>query len=1257
MSKINQIEKALQEIDATKFHKLVDAYLSKAYEYKIVSNGTKLAEDKPIKGTPDSYVILENGNYIFIEYTTQKTNVTNKFVDDIKKCFNTSKTNIDINNIEKIILACNTDLNVSEVKTLKDLCSKNNTDCLILCNSTIANELFNKYSNIAKDFLNITVDTRQILDYDDFIQNFDSNKFSTSLNINLKGRNEEYKTLYQNINDFPIVLVTGSAGVGKTKLSIEVVKSYAKTNDYKFKAILNRGADIFDDMISYFNNENKKYLILIDDVNRIHIALDYALNYFAEKIKSGDIKIIATVRDYAKDKIIDNILDKVNFAEFDLQALTEESIKEIIKTEFKINNTLYLDRIRDISQGNPRLAIMSALIVNKENSLEPLYDVTSIYDEYFSNIRKDLNIFDNKNLLLTIVIVSFFRTIDKSNKEHCQLIETTFNISINNLWENIEILNNLEIFDLYENEVVKISDQILSTYLFYKIVFVDKKIDIRLFLNSLFPKYIQKFVDVLSPLLNTFDTKIIINVLKQPIDELWEKNINDESFIYNMMGVFWYLKQTDIQNYFNKKINSLDTEVFKIDKIDYWTTTNTNEIKDKILDKLSIFRYDSLQSIQITIELILKYFSKKPSLATEVIKTISNSYTYHYESYRFDYEKEFITLNTIWEKCENGKNELISKLFIRICDDLLKIECEEHISKKRTISFQRFKLAETKKLKLLRNKIFEKLSILYKKEKYKNDILKLFEEYPSKISWEFGISKVEKWDSKNIIKFIKNNFTSKSYQEVKVVQIILEHFKKYSLIFDSNLEEQYTHELYDLEKILMIDDVDISLEFPRDKEEKTDWDKIRNIHKQRLYDFVKTYTLSDWENLFEKCKIIEKKNRKEDYKFKNNLTMLFIFLAEKNPNLYLQVLDKYLKLGNLFKLRFYPSNLYEILGKDETKKFINQYTFNLKDDCLFNFYNLLKEEDIDKDDVNELLDLYKNTDVFSVPYGLDYLKKYLNIEKNIFILVVQTLVQRAINENPQFFHSFDILFNHANEISKDIEKYFKEDMGLIKQCYLISMDNHKHHDHDATYLNKLIDYDKNFLTVYIDKLFEGKEYLTKYDIHPNFSILWGREDFETIFFNLIDLILSKTSTRRYLREGDILEAFFELNKNKSSFKNLNYCIKKFIDTFSHNENKMTFIFDYISTLNDDFRKQYILYFLKNNKSFKLFNKLSLEPTSKSASGSWVPVYQKDIDFYNSLLKNINGIDLLEHRQKIEKQISYIEQDIKREKKRDFMYDY
>jgi hypothetical protein len=340
MSKINQIEKSLQNIDATSFHKLVDSYLSKAYSYHIVSNGTKLGEDKPTKGTPDSYVILENGKYIFIEYTTQKSNIKNKFLDDLNKCFDKDKTGIPIKSIEKIILACNSDLAPDEIKNLKNKCSEHNIDCIILGNSTISNELFSRYPSIAKDFLSISIDTGQILDYDDFIKNYNSNKFSTSLNTTLLCRKKELKSLYANIENSAVVLITGIAGIGKTKLALEVCKEYSEKNNFIFKGILNRGADIYDDLISYFTSVNKQVLILIDDANRVKPALEFLQEYYGEKLKNGDFKIVATVRDYAKEKILQIVPTQLNLSEFEVQVLSDGSIKEIVANEYKITNPI-----------------------------------------------------------------------------------------------------------------------------------------------------------------------------------------------------------------------------------------------------------------------------------------------------------------------------------------------------------------------------------------------------------------------------------------------------------------------------------------------------------------------------------------------------------------------------------------------------------------------------------------------------------------------------------------------------------------------------------------------------------------------------------------------------------------------------------------------------------------------------------------------------------------------------------------------------
>ncbi len=102
-------------MDATTFHKLVDSYLNKKYGYNINSIGTKIAENKPTKGTPDTLITLDNNKYIFVEYTTQKSKVVEKFIDDIQKCLNPQKTGIKISKIEKIILACNSKLLLKDI--------------------------------------------------------------------------------------------------------------------------------------------------------------------------------------------------------------------------------------------------------------------------------------------------------------------------------------------------------------------------------------------------------------------------------------------------------------------------------------------------------------------------------------------------------------------------------------------------------------------------------------------------------------------------------------------------------------------------------------------------------------------------------------------------------------------------------------------------------------------------------------------------------------------------------------------------------------------------------------------------------------------------------------------------------------------------------------------------------------------------------------------------------------------------------------
>jgi hypothetical protein len=135
------------------------------------------------------------------------------------------------------------------------------------------------------------------------------------------------------------------------------------------------------------------------------------------KTKRSDqnFKIIVTVRDYALDKIREICQPIGSNAEINIVPFTDEEIKKLLKDEFEINNHLYLDRIADIAQGNPRIAVMAAQVAKDSNTLESIRDVSELYDKYYSSIKSDLVALENRDVLIVAGIVAFFRNVDRTN--------------------------------------------------------------------------------------------------------------------------------------------------------------------------------------------------------------------------------------------------------------------------------------------------------------------------------------------------------------------------------------------------------------------------------------------------------------------------------------------------------------------------------------------------------------------------------------------------------------------------------------------------------------------------------------------------------------------------------------------------------------------------------------------------------------------------------------------------------------------------
>ena len=1258
MSKINQIEQELSQIDASKFHKLINTYLSKKFSFMVHSNGTKIGEDKPISGTPDSFVALEDGDYIFVECTTQKSDIVSKFSKDLNKCFDETKTGIGISKIKKIILACNSDIKPNEIESLKEYCRSKDIDLCFIGISSLANDLYANYSKIAYDFLGVSVDTVQILDESDFVAEYESGGYATPLNTVLCCRDKEVADIELALKDSQITFITGKAGVGKTRLAIEVAPKFAKENGYKFKAIFNRGVNIYDDLMAYFKVEDEKFLIFIDDVNRIHQALGYLLNSFNKKITNSQIKIVATVRDYAKD-IIDKVPSNISYSVIEIQSMHNISVSEIIARNFKNIDPAYNEKIVEISQNNPRMAFMACKIA-QNGSFDAVNNTYDLYKEYFKSADNDINIFGDIEIEKIVAIVAFFRVIDRQNDKQVEVIKQAFEVDIVAIWDKIEKLHRYEIFDMYENSVIKVSDQILASYLFYKTVFVDKSLKINSFIVNFFPNYSGKIRDVLNQIVPVFDINLILKELKDPVDRLWiecsDKSLlvgHDNNPIIEFVEIFWYLKELEILEKLHEEIQDLEQEHIDVNSTDVFKDNDNRS--DLVLNILSLLsRSNDESNLKITIELIVMYLNKKPNKIHEVIYTLVKDFGYEFDSYTDEYKKEKIVMDKLWELSKNSDTLLLRRLFIGIASEMLGTDFQDARYHGRTLNLYNYNLVPTQALNDFRKTIFERLDEIFKSSYFLVDLEKFINAYSQKTNISNRKDILEQ-DSKYMLDLTAKYFNPKIYKHCKIVRDFLSFLDGNKISYDKNVQTVFKHSCFGIDDLLCLNPYKLEGDNIEQNNAciKNELTKFANNHK----------TKGEWLELFNAC--VEIYNVIDDinpYRFRINFGIFLEILSSNDSGLFIEVLDEYFKLGDPFLLYLDCRILIATFGKNGTFEFIEKQNFKAKDFWKFEIFRAIDENDITQTNAKNLLDLYKSADIANIPQYFDYLQKYENIEKDITLKILKVLCNMAISNN-KFLITIEMFFYQSTSM---LDKYIKTDKKLIETAYFMRLKDNINFDHDANILNKFLNYDSDFIHRYIINILNAiGDHASGVNINTNFSILFNRTDYDEIFLKIIETIHDISSKKFVFGKGEFLKSFFMGFRSPllDTQKTINI-IEQFIDKYFTDNEMMIFISRLICEFNSDesenanidTRAHLYAYIISKNNDYELFKSLKFEKNLRMSHGSWVPVIQRDIEFYEKLMSMMDTANLLKHRTFINEMIDDLKSRINREKKFDFMED-
>ncbi|MFF2589641.1 hypothetical protein ACFVSS_17450 [Peribacillus butanolivorans] len=1205
MSRLQTIENRLMEINETVFQELCDSYLilRNSNYASFARTGSQTGKQKTTKGTPDSFFLLPDGKYIFVEYSTNISAGIKKLKEDIEKCLDQEKTGIALDNIKEIVLCMNFNLNSGNVNQLNSLIENKDITLTLITLDLLSLELHLQHRDLVHQYLDLAFDTGQIVSLEYFIEEYNkaSNGIATPLDNSFLHREEEKIDLKNAIHTSDFVILNGAAGVGKTKLAIETIRELLIEHTYyKAYCISYKNCDLLQDLYDYFN-PNKDYILFVDDANRID-AFNQILGFYKVPRK-GKLKIVITVRDYALNEI-KNLCNNLSKTELYVEKLKDEHIVDIIKAEpFNILNEKYQNEIIAIADGNPRLAIMSALIAIEKQDLSVLHNVSELFEKYFTTFINDkINI--NKFTIQCLGIISFFHTLPYKNRQLLEPIINEFDINYYELVETIEKLEKWELVEI-KFDYVKVPEQNISNYFFY-LAFIDKDyLSFELLLENFYTTNAERFKECVIAANNSFGAEKVMEKVRPSLINYLNSKVSPEQSL-EFLKVFWFYLQNEALEYLYEKIMALPD----VNVQEYNTSYEQNQFaynKNDVIELIGNYFKFIPTELKSSIELSFEFVRKQPQHLPELINKIRETFSFEMEDERYGYYRQL----TLFELLINGVkigDTLYSVAFYELAKTFLKFTFEVvQAARGDKITIYKYKLPNIEKLKSFRKHIWDSVNSYFDINNTMSlDLLLTYcEEYTEN-------KDIVSFDKRYILILIEKHLNPEVFQHCLFVQKYLKFLNR-NLITDPNtntLKAKYSNELYEM--YLRIDWDRIRDKDMYDFDDFSEYEDLKEQEIRKSFEFQATVEVMDF---FEKylyligfinntwsqnrvLDIIVDENFKKNSQIGHALLELII---ERNSDLnyvpYL-VFNNHLNKSDLVT---------EFLNLLEKKSF----TCRLK--WVLSFYENIDPSYLEIDGVNRFIELIKTIDETVYIY-LGKLTHLKNIKENFYDLLLETItIENRKRNNKMRIESRDGALVLYLESTHNFE--------TIKEMYIQQFIMDSHFDYKGKILKYILNRDADYLLEFTAQLYSEEE--RKFKKRNGLGFIWEIENIENSLEKIFDLTLEKELYFGITKH--FCNVFFD-GIDSQNLERARGFILEYIIKNHQNIEKMNVIMDIIHNTRNEWFTYVIKTFISHNQDLKLFSKIWWLKRSRSFSGDQLTSDLEATD-WRQILNIINEIDL------------------------------
>ena len=1198
MSILTGVEAKILKLEGGTFQALCDTYLFRKTGYgNFTEYGKQAGTMKTAKGTPDTYFLKPNGKYALVQYTTAQDRIFDKIKEDIEKCLDSKKTELGIENIDEILYCYNSSrLSVGEYEKLKEICEKENIKLEVYSINTIAHDIYFDYPIIAKEYLGISLDTGQIMNSKDFIEEYDSNKMLAPLSIKFLFRELEKNEIIEAINSNDVVILSGQAGVGKTKLALEVVNEYKEKYGYELFCIRSKNLEIYDDIRKYIHQDTK-YILFIDDGNELK-----QLELILELLNKSNIKIVITVRNYVRDEVSKNIKKYTNeIYEKEILGFDDKELTEFLKENMGILNPKYIEQILKFSKGNVRIAYMAGKIAKEKNNLEAIYNVEDIYESYYGLMSIKLD----EKLYITGSIISIFGAIEVDNKILDEILKLC-NLNKEEFLENIRKLEEFEYIEIKYENAVRILDQCFTNYLLYKVLIKERFIKLDLIIKYGFENFRDYLIRMLNMFTNLYSSKETLEYIKQNVNIVWDEYEKDSNYLLDdFVKIFYSLNETKALNYIYEKVEkSENRELITLD------LKFNREVNDNILQLFPNNKQS--QDLEEVLEVLFEYLIKRKDLIEEGYKLIEKNYGITRYSFDEKYNTQIALFNIISTYMDKKE---IRILFYKLAEYFLKINFSEAEDNNGYATLYNISLLNIPNMGIYRGKIWELLlkNINFEEKEYGFSVLESLGYY-FKGKEHTEVIEIDKIYIVQLLEILEE------FDKIRTVKIYLNLNEKYK-IYSKKIDESLKEVKIKIFRIFSKENIRFGVD--DEKEKKLIEEFSKEVFLEEVFDNIITFSTDEKREVVVGLEYFIG----NFYTDIEELKKIFLYCNKLNNS-----------------MNFYPrSLLLEIIKKvgiDETYRIIENTTTidNIKNNWRFIFFELLPKENITAVYKEQLLKFVLGDNEFIYYRDINILKKFYLIDNNIYIHITRDLYNKT--DKKIIKNWLRTLFNHYCNSPQELLKFYKEDLELLKNVYFILEKD----DYDGRFFKEFLDEDFSYLTRYLEVLKENGDYHIE-DI--KLKICWNKENYLEIFDFIFEYGLEN---RRLLYN---FSSIF-MSKNNERVKNW---IKYTIDKNCTNKDKMIFLFEGVCQLDTETKIESLLYFIDKNNNIENFKVLAIEPRMRSWSGSEIPLLKKDIEVYEKLLENIKGVKFIRHKQYLKEQIEYLKERIKKIEKEEYIDKY